>query len=364
MLSVACGPAPIVGESESESSSTDTTTETGVDSCITEFWIDPVVIPQHVMLVVDTSRSMATSWDHDDYPVTAEVTRWSSAQAFVQQLVETAGGPAIYAFGLQRFPAATACPGPSCTDADVCGVEPGPEVAPAPDNAPSILAALPSADANALVGGSPARAAFLSARDALLASEPESPKYIVLITDGGANCSVGDSLPESYEVADEALLAAVEDAFMFDGIRTFVVGVDALASDATAGEDVPAGNAFTTLDNLALAGGVPWQSDAETRRFYDVRDAEAVIYALDSVLPYDPTCELDLTILEVSPPDPAQLPFVTFELDDIEVPRVDDCANDDGWAWLSEGEIMTFCGTPCELFESGAALHGIYGCEP
>lgn len=370
VLPIACGPVPIVGESESESgsesesSSTDaTTTETGADSCSTEFWIDPEVIPQDVMLVVDTSRSMATLWDHDDDPVTPEVTRWSSAHALIQQLVETDESPAIYELGVQRFPAAAACPGPSCTDADVCVVESVPEVSLASDSAPSILAALPSADASALVGGSPAGAAFVSARDALLASPPERPKFIVLITDGGANCSAGDSLPDSYELADEALLDAVDDAYAIDGILTFVVGVDALDSDAPAGEDTPAGNTFTVLDNLALAGGAPWLSDAQTRWFYDVRDAEALIFGLGGVYPSDPSCELDLTLLEAGPPDPAQIPFVTFELDGMEVPRVDDCASEDGWAWILEGEVMTFCGTPCALFESGAALHGVYGCE-
>jgi hypothetical protein len=362
VLPAACGPAAIVGQSESGSgsSSTDTTTETGTDSCVEEFWLETEFVPQHVMLVVDTSRSMATSWDHDDEPVTPAVTRWSLAQALVEQLVATDEQSNL--FGVQRFPAATACPGPSCTDADVCVVEPTPEVALAPESAPAILAALPNADASTLVGGSPARAAFISARDALLAGPPEHPKFIVLITDGGANCSAGDSLPGSYEIADEALLTAVEDAFIVDGIYTFVVGVDALDTDVPAGEDTPAGNTFSTLNDLALAGGVPWELGMQARKFHDVRDAEALIVALASVLPFDPACDLDLTQF-IGAPTPAQIPFVSFEIDDVVVPQVDDCASEDGWVWLVEGEVVGFCGTACEQFATGYTLHGIYGCE-
>lgn len=360
VLPLACGPAAI-GQSESGYGSTDATTETGADSCVDEFeWFGVENIPQHVMLVVDTSRSMATSWDHDDDPVTPAVTRWSSAHALVQHLAFTADGdPPNNLLGVQRFPAATACPGPSCTDADVCVVEPMPEAIPGYENASEILAAVPNADASTLVGGSPARAAFVSARDALLELGKEQPNFIVLITDGGANCSAGESLPGSYEIADEALLTAVEEAFLLDGIFTLVVGVDALDADVPAGEDTPAGNAFSTLNNLALAGGLPWQLGMEARKFFDVRDIDAVHVALNSVYPNDPICEIDLTE-HIGAPDPAQIPFVTFEINGV-VPHVEDCASEDGWVWIVEGEVVRFCGTACNQLMTNS-LRGTYGC--
>ena len=64
------------------------------------------------------------------------------------------------------------------------------------------------------------------------------------------------------------------------------------------------------------------------------------------------------------PPDPTQIPFVTFEIGGMTVPQVDDCATEDGWAWIVEGEIMSFCGSYCEQFKNGGTIDGTYGCPP
>lgn len=46
-----------------------------------------------------------------------------------------------------------------------------------------------------------------------------------------------------------------------------------------------------------------------------------------------------------------------------EVPYVLDCANENGWAWLEEGRILTFCGSYCDGFKDGdMVFEGSYGC--
>jgi hypothetical protein len=359
-------------ESSTDESSTDDTEETE-DASTTEgdgcggFSIDPEFIAPNVMLVVDTSSSMVLeTWDHDGDPLTTEVTRWSSARTLVELLVAEFGESMN--LGVQRFPSEDACPGATlesanCTDSDVCSIAAAPEVAAGIEQGPAILASLPASDAGAveIVGGSPTSAAFLAARDHLLELPASVPSYIVLITDGGANCGEGLGLPESFEVYDDLLADNVGQAFAFDQISTFVVGVDIDSAVGMAGQDSPEVDAFAALNQVALAGGIPWQSGMDPQKFFDVRDSEDLFDVMRR--PEGITdCTVDLTFGPDGLPAPRQIPLVSIVMDGVEVPRVEDCETQEGWTWIVEGEILSFCGSWCELFKDGAAVEGDYGC--
>jgi hypothetical protein len=354
--------------STSETSTFDTDeTSTGEEPDCGGFSIVPEFVAADLMLVVDTSSSMAELWDHDGDPMTPEVTRWSSAHAFIEALVTDLDGQ--MKLGLQRFPSAAACPAATlesanCTDADACLVASSPEVELVFEQGPMLLAALPAADADAveIVGGSPASAGFMAARDSLLAHRRRNAEGIVLITDGRTNCGEGLSLPESFETYDASLAANVGDTFELDGIPTWVVGVDVDMTIETPGQDSPQIDAFAALNDVSVAGGQPSEMGAEPRKFYDVREPQALINALT---PYCmvTTCDFDLTMMPEGPPAPSQIPLVTIEMAGSLLPYVEDCETEDGWAWIVEGEILSLCGSWCELLKDGdTPVDGHYGC--
>ncbi len=371
-----CGPDSVSADevgSASETSSatgTDTSALTSTDettgNMCAEVWIEPEYVFPNLLILVDASSSMVReTWDDDGDPLTPEVTRWSSARKLVKQVVD--GLDATTHLGVQRFPAAAACPNatldaPSCSDADACLVDAEPEVPVGPDQGDAIFASLPgsSADAIEIAGGSPAAAAFSVAHDHLLPLAETSYSAILLITDGAPNCGQGLSLPESLETYDASLVAQVDAAFSADQIPTYVVGVDVQDAPTQPGFDSPATNPFTTLNELALAGGMPQNFGMDPQKFYTLDEPQTL---LDAFPPFadDYTCTIDLTMTEAGAPDPELVDQLQVFLDD-SVYETDDCANEDGWAWIVKGEIMSFCGADCGEFAMGAPAHIIYGC--
>jgi hypothetical protein len=341
--------------------SSDDGSETGDEPWCGGFQVTPTFIPSNVMFVVDLSSSM--------------LSRWPTSRALLEQVIAELGlqshGPRL---GLQRAPSIDACPNatvdaPNCTDADVCLVEPTPEVALGDGQGELILASLPDSSAapSELAGGSPLGAAWISARDHLLAQPEESPRTILLITDGGANCSE-PSLPAAVEVFDEGLAALVEDGFMAHGIATIVVGVDVDEQQPSlpAQPDSPAVDTYAALNDVALAGGIPRNGGMEPRKFFDAAQPDdlldAILYGLVTPV-FD--CTLDLTYVPDGPPQPSQIPLVVIEMNGEEIPYVDDCEQDSGWTWIEEGTILSFCGSYCEAFKAAEGIfEGTYGCPP
>ncbi len=354
-----------------DTSSTDTMgTTTGMDCG--EVSIVPTYVPPNVMLVVDASGSMVNNdWDHDLDPGTPEVTRWNTLYGVVEVVMNNFAG-AMNA-GLQRFPSDAACPNatPSssnCYNADACLVNAAPEVGIAPDNAAAILASIPGADATntEVVGGTPARLGIESARAHLLTQPEGLPNYMLLITDGAANCVENQPFPDFLEMYDEGLQLEVGSAFTDDAIPTFVVGIDILDALVGQGNDgSPLANAYVELNEVAVAGGFPKNMGMDADKFFNTTNQQELLDAIQSILGEVTDCTIDLTMTEEGPPEPNQIPYVSFEVDGMTVPLVTDCATEDGWAWIVEGEIMTFCGSYCDDFKNGtASFDGTYGCPP
>jgi hypothetical protein len=337
-----------------------------------EVEITPTYIPPNVMLVVDASGSMVyepNNWDHDLDMNTPDVTRWFSLHGVVDTVM-TNFGPAMVS-GLQRFPSAAACDPDPCYNALSCTTETSPEVEMALDNGAAILGALPGpmADDNEIEGGTPATKGMVSAINHLLELPADLPRYVLLITDGAANCNTDLPFPEYIEMYDETLPTTVEDAFMNEGITTFVVGIDIINMLVGVGGDgAPEANPYERLNDVALAGGAPKNGGMDAEKFFNATNQVELLDAIESILGTVTECTIDLTMLENgAPPDPIQIPYVKFFVGDppVEVPYVEDCSQGDGWTWVEEGLIVTFCGSYCEDFKTGTTVFdGEYGCPP
>jgi hypothetical protein len=336
-----------------------------------EVSITPTYVPPQVMLVVDASGSMVyapNNWDHDLDGGTPDVTRWFSLHGVVDTVM-TNYGPAMFS-GLQRFPSAAACDPHPCYNATSCTTETSPEVDMALDNGGPILAALPgpNADSTEIEGGTPATKGMVSAINHLMAQPAGLPQYILLVTDGAANCNTDLPFPDYIEFYDETLPTTVEDAYMNEGITTFVVGVDIEDALVGAGADgAPEANPYQRLNDVAVAGGAPKNEGMDAEKFFNATNQGELLMAIEEILGTVTECTIDLTMQEGGAPDPIQIPFVKFFTGDppVEVPKVMDCANEDGWTWLEEGLIVTFCGSYCDDFKSGTTtFDGVYECPP
>lgn len=335
-----------------------------------EVSITPTYIPPNVMLVVDASGSMVfagNNWDHDLDSNTPEVTRWFSLHGVVDTVMSNFG-PAMYS-GLQRFPAASACDPNPCYNATSCTTETSPEVDIAIDNGAAILSALPGPDADdtEIEGGTPATKGVVSAVNHLMEQPPELPRYILLVTDGAANCNTDLPFPDYIEFYDETLPTTVEQAFT-DGITTFVVGIDIINMLVGEGSDgAPEANPYERLNDVALAGGAPKNEGMDAEKFFNATNQAELLAAIEDILGDVTECTIDLTMQEGGPPDPVQIDYVKFFTGDppVEVPKVTDCATEDGWTWIEEGLIVTFCGSYCDDFKSGTTVFdGTYECPP
>src|SRR5262245_19546487 len=184
-------------------------------------------VPPNVMLVLDKSGSMMTQWDADADPMTPDITRWNSLVNVVDAVV--VNFDAEINFGANLFPSTAAN---TQLGAGACVVNNVPEVPVAPENALPVLMGIPPEDASDLHGATPGVAAALTHLKTL---DPNVSRFMILVTDGAANCSadadtsmcpgVGCGLLEEY---DENVATAVAEAFTQDDVPTFVVGIDIL----------------------------------------------------------------------------------------------------------------------------------------
>ena len=120
----------------------------------------------------------------------------------------------------------------------------------AANNAPMMLAAI--AGTMPLGNGTPTRYAIQKAVAHLKATPTNTPRYILLATDGEPNCADGmtNALVDPDGAVDAIRMAAAE------GFKTFVIGIATQFGDAN-----------MTLNRMAEAGGEPRMGDP---RYYPV----------------------------------------------------------------------------------------------
>ncbi|RMG94127.1 MAG: VWA domain-containing protein [Deltaproteobacteria bacterium] len=309
-------------------------------------------IPPNVMLVLDKSGSM----------VAQTPTRWSELYNVVDSVVNAFQDQIN--FGAWLFPSVNAT---NDLNQNACIVNGNPEVGVAPNNAAAILAGIPPANATSatIKGGTPAARAIDSAVNYLKGLNPENPRAIILITDGAANCKIGTSWPEIFNDYDNSLHTFVANAWTNDGIPTHVVGIDIdNANTGSQTDGTPDNiNPWQKLDQLANEGGtcIGDCANGGVADFYATTNQQELQDALQAAVDSALSCVVPLN------PEPPFPDLMEVEIGGMTVPKVNDCANEDGWVYVNPNgpyDAVEICGTWCDQLKMQGSLEAKYFCIP
>ncbi len=159
--------------------------------------------------------------------------------------------------------------------------------------------------------------------DHLAQIEDGRQQAVVLITDGGTNCT-GNS--------EQEVEASITQASA-DGVSTYVVGF--------------AGGVTDQLNAFAQAGGT---AQPGPKGYYDAADGDALSQAMNDIVLDAISCTLTL------PQEPMFPEYVKVRVGPTVWPQVDTCGNLPGWAWSVEYSEIVLCGPACDaLKQSGTA---------
>ncbi len=326
-----------------------------------------IAVPPNVVLVLDKSGSMVSDndadddgeldgfWDHDADPMTPVISRWNSLYNVVDFVVTNFDSQIN--FGGVLFPSTDAT---NQYSASACVVEEVPEIEVGANNGAAILAGIPAALDIDLQGATPATAGIQTALDHLDTLDPTVPRFLILLTDGAANCSADfPAPPDLIEVYDSNLPVLVGSAFTETEIPTFVVGIDIIDAEIGLGNDgVPLANTFVELNAVAEAGGRP---KAGAEKFFNTANELELMAALSEIAGQVVSC--------IIPLDPAPLnpDFVEVEIGGMTIERVEDCASEDGWVYVNpQGpyDALELCGSACQAYVDNGLVDATYGCPP
>ena len=287
-------------------------------------------IPPDVLLVLDKSGSMSMeSWDHDEDPQTADVTRWYSLYGVVESIVTTFDKTVN--FGVKLYPKIDAG---SYVDEGACIVDPGVEVEISPMNAAGVLAKVPAADFEVL-GGTPMETGLKEAFKYLQALDPSKQRFALLIADGEISKTC------QGEIFNEALGAVKGGLAM--GIPTYVVGIDVDPSTSA------------QLKYLAEAGGKPNANNPDS--FYQTTSQTELQAALQQIVDDTLSCVIDVD------PEPAEPALFEVWIGATEIAPADDCTKDDGWVWTKPHVQIELCGQACLDLKKSGQVEARYFCE-
>jgi hypothetical protein len=322
--------------------------------------------PGRVMLVLDKSYSMViedNEWDHDDDPSTDPVTRWYSLHAVVDEI--TSSFDSTIDFGMLLYPSMNAV---AAWNYSACVVEDQPEVPVGPMNGQAIMAAMPGPnDTHLIHGGTPSRVAIEVALEHLLTFDAAIPRAILYVTDGEANCNPdykdAQTLEENnllFNEYDQGVHTVVADAWTSLEIPTYVVGI-AIRNQVLNTAGTPMGiNPHEKLNELAEDGGAPLGG---ATKYYRTDNQLELAAALEQIAAEQVSC-----VVELNPP-PEYPEYVEVDINGQDVPKVDDCATEDGWVFHEPDENGVYthielCGTACDQLLAAGGIDATYGCPP
>jgi hypothetical protein len=355
------------GSSGTEGADTSSTTAVQPPDNCGEVDFELVAVPPNVVLVLDKSGSMVSDndadgdgefdgfWDHDADPMTPVISRWNSLYNVVDFVVTNFD--AQINFGGVLFPSADAT---SQYSASACVVEDVPEIPVGPANGVAILAGIPDALDVDIRGATPATAGIQTALDHLETLDPTVPQFLILVTDGAANCSADHpDPPDLLEVYDSNLPTLVGTAFSDRDVPTFVVGIDIVDEEVGVGNDgIPEANTFVELNAVAEAGG---RAKAGSEKFFNTVNEIELMEALGEIAGQVVSCVIPLD------PAPENPDFVEVEIGGVAVDKVDDCDTQDGWVYVNPAgpyDALQLCGSACDAYVEAGLVDATYGCPP
>ena len=355
------------------------------------------VIP-NVMLVLDKSNSMfANEWVPPGLP---SESRWQTLHGVVSSTVNSFN--TVVNFGSIIYPASSttsawgvdAC---QTSSSDLVSVSAGMQAA--TDVIDSLPAANLAADGAGSAGATPTYAGLQEAYDELQPiydADPTVPAFVILMTDGAANCDTtitggadtdalctagSAGLPSSdnnliMQTYDPRLEPSVTAA-LTAGIPTFVVGIDMTENEATCppsglalrfcgdpwkddsatchyDADAAGGSEvepWAKLDTLAEEGGREQVGGAS--KFYNADDPQAFQDALADIISSVQSCVIPL---DTPPPFP-QTGVDVWIPDDSDpankAPLVTNCLTEDGWVYTDASfTAIELCGTFCDKLKT------------
>ena len=173
-----------------------------------------------------------------------------------------------------------------------------------------------------LGNGTPTRYAIQKAVAHLKATPTNTPRYIVLATDGEPNCADGltNALVDPDGAVEAIRMAATE------GFKTYVIGIATQFGDAN-----------MTLNRMADAGGEPRVGDP---RYYPVASRQDLVNALSLITGKVADCVFPLSKLPPSPND------VAVDVNGMRVTR--DPTKMNGWDYTANNMAIQIHGPACE----------------
>lgn len=311
-----------------------------------------------VVITVDRSSSMRYDLVGNEPPIGPD--RWTllrdalrgALTAEVDQRVEV---------GAKFFPRPLR-PDEAATIEEVCSSAPGLDLRPATRNVGRLLRIFDTTEPG---GGTPTATALWDVRDFFRTDLVELPRFVLLATDGGPNCSAEPSPPPpaclctgpdasfcdprsspiaGYNCIDQRrTLDVISELYDDLGVPVFVVGID----------DPSRPDLSAVLDRMAVAGGRPLPVGSE-RRYYSVRRVDDLRAALGEITDAIARCVYTIR------PAPTADAEVEIRVDGVPVPR--DPTQTEGWDYLvpNRSQIGLF-GAACEA-TSGGAVDGIIDC--
>ena len=283
-------------------------------------YVEPIML-----LVLDKSGSMSINqFDAGG----GSITRWNALHNTVTSLLGTY--QSSISFGSKLFPSANGC-----------NVNAGLDVDPALNNEAPIIASIPGPGADLNSGGTsqtPVQRGMEEASAAMLTYDPEVPKAVMLILDGGVSttCS-GNTVSGTDNV--------ISTLWNTHGIPTYVVGVDIDSSTVN------------DMNTYAVSGGVPTGNPAE--QFYNATNTAQLEMFMDGIVSEILSCDISL---DTEPQFPELTEITVNGVQYFEIDQAACEAGNPGWYWAEEYNLITLCGAACDEFVDAQAADVAFFC--